>query len=462
MQQMRALARIDYEFYLEYTHKGRYQHGRHTKYICDKLKQLEEGKLKRLMVFLPPRHSKSMTISESFPSYFIGKDPSRRVIETSYGDSLARKFGRANRNKVFEYGKEVFGVQLSQDNSSVTNWGIEGHRGGMITAGIGGPITGEGADLLIIDDPIKNRKEADSETYRDMIWDEWQNTLLTRLQPGAAVILILTRWHEDDLAGRLLNPDYGPVDEWEVVNLPAIAEGNDIIGRKEGEALWPEYGYDEKWAMEKKQSVGSYVWASLYQQRPSPQEGSIIQRQWWKYYKDRPDMAEFDELMQSWDCAFKDLQTSSYVVGQLWGRIGPDKYLLDQTRAKLDFTQTIRAIRTMTAKYPEARTKLIEDKANGPAIINTIRQEIPGIIPITPQGSKESRAYAISPDIEAGNVYLPTPAMAPWVLDYIEEWASFPNGTNDDQVDATTQALSRLIKRIKQRENYSGRGARPA
>lgn len=399
-----------------------------------------------------------MTVSETFPSYFIGRNPNKRVILVSYGDTLARKFGRANRNKLEEYGQGIFNIDLSKDNSSVTNWSIEGYRGGMITAGIGGPITGEGADLLIIDDVIKNRKEANSETYRNMVWDEWQNTLITRLQPNGAVILIMTRWHEDDLAGRLLNSEYGEVEEWEIIRLPAIAEAGDILGRKEGEPLWPSYGFDKEWANELKIAVGSQTWASLYQQRPSPQEGTIVKREWWQFYNELPE--EFDEVIQSWDLTFKETTTGSYVVGQVWGRKGADKYLIDQIRARLDFTKTIRAIKTLTSKYREARLKLIEDKANGPAIISTLRKEISGIVPISPKGSKEARAHAVSPDIEAGNVYLPSPKRAPWIQDYIEEWAAFPNGATDDQVDATTQALDRLGIRQVRTRNYSGRGAR--
>ncbi len=218
-----ALARIDYEYYLELVHRGRYRPAQHTRFIAEHLTQVERGTLKRLMIFLPPRHSKSMTVSESFPSYFIGRDPDRRVILTSYGDSLARRFGKANRDKLDDFGKRLFNINIDSNNSSVTNWGIEGHRGGMISSGIGSGITGEGADCLIIDDPVKNRQEANSQTFRDRIWNEWQSTLYTRLHPGGSVIIILTRWHEDDLAGRLLNPDYGEVEEWEIIRLPAEA-----------------------------------------------------------------------------------------------------------------------------------------------------------------------------------------------------------------------------------------------
>lgn len=452
------LARADYEYYLEYVHRGLYQHAKHTKLIAKKLQEIEVGKCKRLMIFLPPRHSKSMTVSETFPSYFIGKNLNRRVILVSYGESLARKFGRANKLKLEEFGEEIFGISISRNNASVTNWGIEGYRGGMISAGIGGGIIGEGADLLIIDDPIKNRSEADSKTYRDKVWSEWQNTLYTRLQPDGAVIIILTRWHEDDLAGRLLNPEYGEVEDWDIIKLPAIAEDNDLLGREIGEPLWPEFGFDAKWAEETKVAVGTRTWVSLYQQRPSPQEGSIVNRKWWRYYKKAPE--QFDEVIQSWDCSFKETEDGSYVVGQVWGRKGADEYLLDQFRARVDFTETLRAIRNMAAKWPQARLKLIEEKANGPAIISALRREISGIVPVNPQGSKEARLKAVAPDIEAGNVYIPDPSIAPWIHDYVEELAAFPSGANDDQVDATSQALDRLNLRPTRTTSYSGRGAR--
>ncbi len=445
VSQWRALARIDYSFYCEYVHRGTYKPAKHLEYVAEKLEKVESGDIKRLMIFMPPRHGKSMTVSETFPSYFIGKKPSRRVIEVSYGDSLARKFGRMNRTKVEEFGEELFDIKVSQENASMTNWGIKGRRGGMISAGIGGPITGEGADLLIIDDPIKNRQEADSQTYRNMVWNEWQNTLLTRLHPGGAIIIILTRWHEDDLAGRLLKEE---PDKWEVINLAAVAEDeNDQLGREIGETLWPEHGFDKKWAKEKKKEVGSRTWAALYQQRPSPAEGGILKRGWWQYYK--VEYTQFDEIIQSWDMSFKDTKSAKgkdpdFVVGQVWGRRGADMYLLDQVRDRMDFPSTLQAVRNMTAKWPLARTKLVEDKANGPAVIASLKREIAGLIPVEPQGSKEARASAVSPYIEAGNVYLPDPTLAHWVNDFVEECAAFPNGNHDDQVDAMSQALLRL------------------
>lgn len=444
---------MDYGFYVEYVHRGIYEHGEHTRYLCKKLQQVESGEIDRLMIFLPPRHSKSMTCTETFPSYFIGRNPDRRVIQTSYGDTLARKFGRANRQKIEGFGKAIFDISISHDTSAADNWGINEYRGGMISTGIGGAITGEGADLLIIDDPIKNKEEANSKTYRDKVWNEWQNTLRTRLHPGARVIVILTRWHEDDLAGRLLNPEYGEVEDWDIVRLPAVAEQDDLLGREEGESLWPEHGFDEKWAEKTEKAVGASTWASLYQQRPTPEKGSMVQKHWWQFYNTPYDPVTnrvgsffLDELIQSWDLTFKNTEGTDMVVGQIWGRSGANFFLLDQFRARMDFPTTLQAFINLTNKWPMTNLKLVEDKANGPAIISMLSKTIGGIVPVTPVDSKESRMAAVSPYIESGNVYLPSLAVAPWIESYIDELTSFPKGANDDQCDATSQALNRLTK----------------
>jgi predicted phage terminase large subunit-like protein len=440
----KVLASIDYEFFVSYVHRGFYQHGAHTKYICKALQDIEEKHARGIPTFtvieLPPRHSKSMTVTETFPSYFIGRDPDRKVIEISYGETLARKFGRSNRDKIEEFGPAIFNMSIDQRNSSATNWSIKGKRGGMISAGIGGSITGEGADLLLIDDPIKNRREADSKTYREFLWNEWQNTLQTRLQPGGSVIILMTRWHEDDLIGRILESDER---QWNRIRIPAIAEENDLLGRPEGAALWPEYGFDEEWAEITKKAVGSRTWSALYMQSPRPTEGSLFKRKWIQYYKVKP--GRFDEVLQSWDCTFKDTKDSDFVVGQIWGRVGAFYYLLDQVRGQMDFPATLAAIESLTAKWPTAHTKLIEDKANGSAVISVLKRKIPGLIPVNPEGGKEARAAAVSPVWESGNVFLPEPAAAPWIHDYTEELISFPQGKNDDQVDSTTQALIRMI-----------------
>ena len=396
------------------------------------------------MVFLPPRHGKSEFISRYSTAWILGKFPDTRIILASYEADFAATWGRKARDLLEEHGPSLFGIRVSGKSSAANRWDIEGHEGGMVTAGVNGPITGKGADIAIIDDPVKNDQEAMSVTYQERTYEWYKSTFRTRLQRDGAIILIMTRWHENDLAGKLLAAQEEDGEKWEVVNLPAIAEEGDLLGRDPGQPLCPDlFTIEALRSIEK--AVGSFWWASLYQQRPSPAEGGILKRNWWQYYRQTPD--RFDEVIQSWDMAFKDTKTADFVVGQVWGRKGADKYLLDQVRDRMDFPATVQAVRSLSAKWPQARNKLVEDKANGPAVIATLKNEIPGLIAVNPEGGKVVRAQAASPDIEAGNVYLPDPSVAPWVHDFIEECAAFPNGANDDQVDAMTQALIRFANK---------------
>jgi len=398
------------------------------------------------MIFMPPRHGKSELTSRYFPVWYLGTFPDKRIILASYEADFAASWGRKARNLLEEFGPSLFGVKVSSDSSAASRWDIGGHEGGMVTAGVRGPITGKGANVAIIDDPVKNDQDAMSQTYRDATWDWYRATFSTRIQEEGAIILVMTRWHEDDLAGRLLKAQEEGGDRWEIVNLPALAENNDMLGRQPEEPLCPEL-FTKETLKGTKVRLGSFWWNALYQQQPSPMEGGILKRSWWKFYRQAPE--RFDEVIQSWDMSFKETTSGSYVVGQVWGRKGADKYLLDQIRDRMDFPATVQAVRSLSAKWPQARAKLVEDKANGPAVIATLKREIPGLIAVEPQGSKEARAAAVSPDIEAGNVYLPDPSIAPWVHDFIEECAAFPNGANDDQVDAMTQVLNRLNSRSK-------------
>ena len=317
------------------------------------------------------------------PVLLSGQEPKKRVIEISYSGDLAQQFGKKNRDKVEEYGPILFNNSLSNIQATKTNWNMDNGVGGMISVGIGGSITGYGADLLIVDDPIKNRAEAESSTYRDKLWEEYQSTVSTRLHAGGAVIIILTRWHEDDLAARLLNPEYGKVEDWKIISLPAVCEdpGTDPLGRMEGEALWPGGGYDEAWAAQQKETVGTYAWSSLYMQTPTPSSGGMFKREWWRRWEILPS-GLFD-FLQSWDCTFKDKDSSDYVVGQVWARKGADRYLVDQVRGRMTFTETLNAMRDLSAKWPQTTRKLVEDKANGTAVIDVLRKEIPGIVPVS-------------------------------------------------------------------------------
>lgn len=436
LQELRDYAADDYSFYLEYVHKGLYRPAAHHYLIADALQRIIDGKLKKLMIFMPARHGKSATVTETFPSYFLGKFPKKRVIAVSYGDSLARRFGRKNRQKLAEFGQEIFGVQMAADNASVQDWATT-EGGGMLSVGIGAGITGHGADLLLMDDVIKNREEANSEHIRNKIYDEYQSSLSTRLHFGGAVILIMTRWHEDDIAGRILAKEKG----WEVLSLPAEAEENDVLGRAVGDPLWIEGGYDLEWLKEKRAQLDAQTWNSIYQQRPSAAEGNIIKRDWIKYYKQLPP--SFDEMLISVDASFKGNTNSDYCVLTVWGKDKARKYLVDVIRDRMNFPSTVTALRSLVAKYPKATAKLIEDKANGSAIIDFLRQEISGIIPITPKESKEARLSAVSPEFESGSVFFPDPRLCSWVGECVEELVTFPNGKHDDFCDSTSQALQR-------------------
>lgn len=790
------LAKTHYRYYLRLAHHGNYVPLRHTELIADELQKIIDGEQRHIIIEMPPRHGKSMSVTETFPSYYLGKNPNKKVITAAYSDGLARGFGRLNRNKFNEFAANVFGLRMADDNSSVADWSIFNHTGGMVSTGIGGSITGKGADCLpegtlidtekgpvdikelhkmknkpkvlslshlsnelsynvvkasrevkanekttiktesgntlistpehrhyefgrgykkakdfkqgdyltkkhnmcelrskekwtwhtmqnmlsaktwqlrftflqqlwerfyeeeirvrqkdtkwrhllllqqnmftttsklpitkkvfgmqrastktndeilfermpaeckklsrnkmsdmqrevsttiaqnsllfeglcrqsaqrthawekqftlqkwhelckmvfrnasfnfrarqkqmcsmrntkpnserqslefahtsyrrksikqlcnefnnvmqqlpyntpqierdaiqsvtttseqpysvydiqverdcnffandilvhnclIVDDPIKNAKEAQSVTARESVWQEWESTLSTRLHKGASVIVIMTRWHEDDFVGRLLqNSPYN----WHRLRLPAVAEEEgDFLGREVGETLSAELGFDMDWAENKKVEVGSRTWASLYQQRPAPAEGAIFQRDWLQYFNVQP--SRYENMVMSWDMTFKNSETSDYVVGQVWQKSGSEFYCIDQIRAQMDFTQSVQAVVNLKNKYPKCRTILIEDKANGPAIINTLKKKVSGIVPITPRESKTARAYSVTPFFEAGNVFYKN--TLPHLNDTVEELAAFDNSAHDDTVDAMTQALNYFAERPK-------------
>jgi predicted phage terminase large subunit-like protein len=410
----------------------------HQRILYAALREMTEGRGRRLMISMPPRHTKTHTVTVPYPVYRMLRRPDTRVIIACYNETLAKKFSRTARGLA----KRV-GVAISDERAAASEWETTA-GGGIRAVGVGSGVTGAGANCLIIDDPVKSRAEADSPAYRDRCWTWYTEDLYTRLEPGADAVLVMTRWHEDDLAGRILaSPD---ADEWQVINLPAIAEEDDPLGRQPGAALCPDR-YDEQALADTKRVLGSYAFAALYQGRPSPPEGSLLQRAWWKTWKPGPDGGPppCDRYLLSWDCAFKDAATSDYVVGQVWAQRGADFLLLDQVRGQMGYGATVAAIEGQAAKWPRAIDKVIEEAANGAAVIETLSRRIPGIIPVTPAGGKVSRVQAVSGAIESGNVYLPPPEVAPWVGDFIEECASFPHGHHDDQVDAMSQGLGRLL-----------------
>lgn len=268
----RRAARNSLLSFVEYTHPC-WQSGEHHKRICEALERVERGECKRLMIFAPPRHSKSELASKRFPAWYLGRNPSRQIIACSYNDELATDFGRSVRNLVAEdeY-RDIFpGVTLATDSAAAGRWHTS--AGGVyISAGVGSGITGRGASLLIIDDPIKNREEADSETVREKVWRWYTSTAFTRLMPDGVVTLMTTRWHEDDLAGRALQSE-----SWEVVELQAVADEDTPQER----ALWPEW-YPLERLKEIRSVVGHRDWTALYQQRPCAEQGTYMRREWFE------------------------------------------------------------------------------------------------------------------------------------------------------------------------------------
>lgn len=421
----------------------------------------------RLVISLPPQEGKSERVTKTGSLWALVRNPNLRLGIVSYSQSLAEGFGRDVRNWIAsnngDEGSLDLGLRIARDNGSARRWQLAGHRGGITCVGIGSGLTGRPIDALIIDDPFADREQAASAYYRDRVWDWWQAVGSTRLAPGAPVIVILTRWHEDDIVGRLLAAEDGR--RWRVINIPALADHDpekgqsDPLGREPGQWLTSARGRtDVEWEAIRIQ-VGSRVFAALYQGRPSPDTGNVWKRTWWRRYSaplwsQHPtapgaywiDPAEFDELIMSWDMAFKDTKSSDFVVGQVWLRKGARVYLLDQIRKRLTFTETLTAFQAMCDRWPQAAAKLVEDKANGTAVIDTLRKKIPGLIAISPTESKYSRANAVAPVIEAGNVLLPEGEIALFdTEEFVDEAADFPNSAHDDQVDAASQALARLL-----------------
>ena len=447
-----------------------YEAGWIHKEICEKLEQFErdiiDKKSPRLMLFMPPRHGKSELASTQFPAWFLGRNPNKEVISCSYASSLAMNFSRKVRELLRDprYHAVFPDCELQKDSQSTENWHTTKH-GGYMCAGVNGPITGRGAHALIIDDPVKNRQDAESPTEREKAWNWFSSTASTRLAPGAGILLILTRWHADDLAGKLLAHMKKGGDEWDVVVYPAVAV-HDEKYRSIGDALHPER-YDEVALARMKRAMVARDWGALYQQQPTTEEGSILKRNYWcRWNNDTPPECEY--IIQSYDTAYSQKETADFSVITTWGLFHPDGdmsehevridgietedtmfdgteshlILLDVVKRRLDFPQLKEKAYEMY-RYWEPDSVIIEAKASGLPLAHEMRRAGIPVQTFTPTrgNDKMTRVHSVTDIFASGNVWAP---QTEWAEDLIEECHAFPAGKNDDQVDSTTQAVIRF------------------
>jgi len=467
------MAKEDYATYVGYVHSydKKFRIARFQKYICNCIDRLINGELlneqgipyEGICLSQPAQTGKSRCITETLPSYYLGKFPYDHVIEVSYGDDLANRFGRRNIEKINEFGKQLFGIEISPDKKAADEFELAKTKGGMLSRGIGAAITGSPSDLTIIDDPYKNRQDADSPSYKQFVINEWLNTIRTRASAKCKYIVVHTRWNEDDLIGYLLDNE---PDKWFEIRFPLEAEEyEEVTGRQPGDALLVEAGKDNEWLKNFKTSFindptggGERAWNALMQQRPSSLEGNMIKREYWQKYDLTLEMQKqgfFPVKIQSWDCALKD--TSDPVAGQVWGKSGANYYLIDHKGGRMDIVQTMKGIEDFAKKHPDATAKLIEDKANGPAAIRMLQNKVHGMIPINPgTKSKAERVNTVLPLWIARNVFIPKriekePGVfvhCDWSEAIIEQCAAFKPDKKvqrDDEVDAASQALNWLM-----------------
>lgn len=463
----------------------------HLTYLSERLaaavKDVEQGQDRNLIVSMPPRMGKSQLCSVYLPTWLLHKHPDWSIGMISHSPTLAAGWGRQVR-RVVEENADIHGLHIADDAGAISNWETTQHGGVVARSAPGQSIIGLGFKVLLVDDPVKDFASAHSQTDRDALWDWWTGNAIHRLEPPSLVVMVATRWHEDDLLGRLTSSEYvTDPGAWEQITFPALAESSDVLDRSEGDPLYsplvPEETTEAALARWEKlrTSVGSYTWSALFQQRPAPSKGAVFDRSWWRYWTVDPSRVTDDGTVvylnpltlsggrwtDSWDFTFKGGGTDTdYVVGQRWVKYDANRYLVAQQRARMSFTQTIRAMwnwadpATFTSYSPDARLpnptalmnpggqyvheRLVEDSANGPAIIDTLSDKISGIKPITPRESKEARARAVTPEVESGNVYLPHPEDPgnEWVTDLLDELRNFPMGLHDDQVDVLSQYLN--------------------
>jgi len=418
----------------------------HVEVMAGKLAAVRKGRIRRLMICVPPRHLKSHLASVCFPAWCLGHDPSAQIVCASYAQDLADKLSRDCRRIVTaEWYQKVFpATRLSPTRQAVPEFETTA-QGFRIATSVGGVLTGRGADIIIIDDPLKP-EEALSQAQRQAANEWYDHTLYSRLNDklSGAIVLIMHRLHEDDLAGHVMAQE-----DWDVVRLPALAEADEqhrvetvfgcqVFGRKAGEALHPKREPQEMLG-QLRRTLGEYNFAGQYQQAPSPQGGGMVKAAWFKNYAANELPEKFDQIVQSWDTANKASELSDFSVCTTWGIRGKNLYLLHVLRKRMEYPELRRAVREQCEAF-EANVVLIEDKASGTQLIQElIEQGLHAVTRYQPQSDKIMRMHAQTAMIENGFVYLPKEAA--WLAEYLHELTVFPKGKHDDQVDSTAQML---------------------
>jgi predicted phage terminase large subunit-like protein len=428
---------------------GTYTVPRHIAVLSEALVALEKPDSRKLLISMPPRSGKSQLAGQWYPIWRLARNPRLRIIATSYEERFATSnLGRPVRDRLTAFQSEL-NVFIKPDKNSAGEWETT-MGGGMVSVGTGGAIPGRSADLIVVDDAVKGEKESLSEIQREDMWNWFQTTVMSRLEPQTGIVVIGTRWHEDDLIGRIIHSySFDGAPTWRNLCLPAEAEDGDDLGRAKGEWLWERMAEEYT---DRKRLLSPYNWSAVYQQRPSPEGGGLLKRDWFNNtYTALPRPEQIDQWIQSWDLALSERAMADYTVGQVWIRSGASFYLVDQYRERAPLPDVIAQVRKWTMQYPKAIAKLIENKSSGKALIQMLRREIPGVVPIEPKESKVDRVVrsnSVIPALQAGNVYFPARpdgSRPQWVWELIEEAASFPKGKHDDQVDAMSQALNFLL-----------------
>lgn len=440
--------RDSYIRYLKYLYGNEYKLTNFHKLlsaICENVvKRIEKGEKVYMCISCPPQHGKSQTITETLPSWFLGRNPDLRCITTAYNADIAEKFGDKPRQQLKKYGKDLFGIEISDSQDNKTMWNIKDRMGGMYSTGINGSLTSNQGALIIVDDPIKNEIEANNPSIRDQIWANFSTSLWTRQRgAGCGIIVIQTRWHEDDLIGRILAND--SENQWVYINIPCVWESgvDKLLNRKIGETLCPELGFDAKWAENTRKMLGTRRFNALYQGKPIVDGGNIVKREWIKLYNNQNKPNDFDEITLSCDLSFGGKKTDNDPNGiGVWGRVGANHYLLEVVNKKCGFTDILERIRYLCSKYPNMKRKIVESKASGNALIDTLNREIGGFVGYDPKMlSKEDRLKLSLPLFESGNVYFPDEDIDKDSEEYITQMVRFPKYTHDEIVDITTQYL---------------------